>query len=206
MSQWGLMLAVLVAGYVIGSISFAVLISRAKGVDIFKVGSGNPGATNVMRALGKPAGYTCFVLDALKGMVAVLVGKGVSLSYGVGDPFLVATMGLIGAILGHSFSVFLRFRGGKGVATSVGGVLILMPWVLLTGAGVWIAAYFMFRYVSLASLLLGLSLPVTAFALGAGRGEQVLCVLLAILIFFRHRSNIQRLLKGTENRAGPMKS
>lgn len=206
MSQWGLMLAVLGAGYVIGSISFAVLLSRARGIDIFTVGSGNPGATNVMRALGKPAGYACFALDALKGMVAVLAGQGAALSTGVGDPFLVATMGLIGAILGHSFSIFLRFRGGKGVATSVGGLVILMPWVLLIGAGVWVAVFFAFRYVSLASLILGLSLPVTALILGEGRGELVLCLLLAILILFRHRSNIKRLLKGTENRAGPMKS
>ncbi|MEY3000684.1 MAG: hypothetical protein RL648_898 [Verrucomicrobiota bacterium] len=206
MTQLGLMLAVLVAGYVIGSISFAVLLSRARGVDIFKVGSGNPGATNVMRALGKPAGYACFVLDALKGMVAALVGKGVALTYGIGDPFLLATFGLIGAILGHSFSVFLRFRGGKGVATSVGGLLILMPWVILTGAVVWVGTYFTFRYVSLASLLLGASLPLTALVIGEGLPKQVLCLLLAILIFFRHRANIKRLLNGTEHRAGPMKS
>lgn len=205
MLQWGLMLAVPVAGYLIGSISFAVLLSRARGVDIFKVGSGNPGATNVMRALGKPAGYACFALDALKGVVAALAGKGVALGYGAGDPFLLATMGLIGAILGHSFSVFLRFRGGKGVATSVGGLVVLMPWVLLVGAGVWILVYGIFRYVSLASILLGVSLPLSAFFLGEGRAEQVLCVLLALLILFRHRSNIKRLLQGTENRAGPMK-
>ncbi len=191
MTQLGLMLSVLVAGYVIGSISFAVLLSRARGVDIFKVGSGNPGATNVMRALGKPAGYACFVLDALKGMVAALVGKGVALTYGIGDPFLLATFGLIGAILGHSFS---------------GGLLILMPWVILTGAVVWVGTYFTFRYVSLASLLLGASLPLTALVIGEGLPKQVLCLLLAILIFFRHRANIKRLLNGTEHRAGPMKS
>lgn len=204
MLHLGIVLAVLILGYVVGSISFAVLISKAKGVDIFTVGSGNPGATNVMRALGRTAGYLCFGLDALKGIVAALMGKGVALQSGL-DPFLLGTLGLVGAILGHSFSLFLRFKGGKGVATTVGGLLILMPWVILIGAIVWLSAYFLTRYVSLASILLGASLPISAFALGSGWPERILCLLLCLVILGRHRSNIKRLLSGTEHRAGPMK-
>jgi glycerol-3-phosphate acyltransferase PlsY len=205
MADAGSMVVILLAGYLIGSISFAVLISRAKGVDIFTVGSGNPGATNVMRALGKPAGYSCFVLDALKGSLAALAGMGLALRMGT-DPFLTGTFGLVGAILGHSFSIFLRFRGGKGVATTVGGLFVLMPWVLIAGAAVWIVMYLVFRYVSLASLLLGASLPITAVLMKNGPYQITLCGLIALLIFVRHRSNIKRLINGTENRAGPMKS
>jgi glycerol-3-phosphate acyltransferase PlsY len=197
-------LCALIAGYLIGSVSFAVLIARARGVDIFKVGSGNPGATNVLRVLGKPAGYGCFLLDAFKGVAAVLIGVGIARGFGAGTE-LTAIFGLSGAILGHSFSLFLGFKGGKGVATTVGGLLALMPYVMLIGLLVWLVVFYSTRYVSLASILLGLSLPVSAVLLGVGQASMVLCLLLAVLIVVRHRANIRRLLAGEENRASRTK-
>lgn len=191
-------------GYLLGSISFAVLIARSAGVDIFRVGSGNPGATNVLRVLGKPRGYACFLLDALKGAVAVLAGIG--LSGGAAGPETLGVLALMGAILGHSFPVFLRFRGGKGVATTIGGLLVLVPWVLLIGLAVWLVVFYSSKYVSLASLCLGVSLPVSSFLLGNSVLMNGVTLLLALLIGVRHRSNIQRLLAGTENRAGGKKS
>ncbi len=193
------------ASYLVGAIPFAVLIARVRGIDILREGSGNPGATNVMRVVGKPFGYACFVLDALKGVSAVLIGKGLALEGGV-DPQLMGILALLGAIIGHSFSVFLRFKGGKGVATTVGGLFTLLPLVMLIGAILWLVVFFIFRYVSLASLVLGISLPVSAVLLGQNRASIGLCAALAILIVIRHRTNIQRLLAGTENRAGRKKS
>lgn len=194
----------LVAGYVVGSISFAVLIAKAHGVDIFKLGSGNPGATNILRNLGRKAGYTCFLLDAFKGIASALIGFGLARLFAVPEGELCAVLGLAGAIFGHSFSAFLGFRGGKGVATTVGGLLVILPVVMLIGIAVWLAVFYSTRYVSLASIVLGLSLPVSAvfFASSLGRG---LCLVLAVVILLRHRANIQRLLRGTENRAGGLK-
>lgn len=195
----------LIIGYLIGSISFAVLISRAKGVNIFEVGSGNPGATNVMRSLGKPLGYICFLLDAFKGIIAVIVGKYLAMEFGA-DPLAVGITGLFGSIIGHSFSCFLRFKGGKGVATTVGGMFALLPEVMLIGVITWLVVFFIFKYVSLASIILGISLPVSAFLLNEQPLSLGLCAVLAVLIVIRHKSNIQRLLAGTENRAGSIKS
>ena len=189
---------VLALGYLVGSIPFAVLIARAKGEDIFRLGSGNPGATNVLRNLGKPAGYLCFALDALKGFAAA---GWPALAFAGERSITLAVAGLVGAILGHSFSAFIGFRGGKGVATTIGG-LIAVNWIaVLVGCGVWAAAFFAWRYVSLASILLALSLPLTSLALpDRPDSERLLMVALAALILVRHRSNISRLLKGTENR------
>lgn len=190
------------AGYILGSVSFAVLIAKSHGIDIFKVGSGNPGATNVLRTLGKKAGYTCFLLDAFKGIGAALIGLGLSRNAPEASPELLGIVGLASAIIGHSFSVFLRFKGGKGVATTVGGLLMLYPLVMLIGIVVWLVMFYSFRYVSLASIALGLSLPISALFLSTRTG-LVLCFLLALVIVVRHRANIHRLIQGTENRAKP---
>ena len=131
-------LLITIIGYLLGAISFAVIIARSKGVDIFKEGSGNPGATNVKRILGKKWGYTVFSLDALKGFTAA----GLPLIV-YGDVRL-AVIGLIAAILGHSFSVFFKFRGGKGVATTIGGLLALMCPVVLIGL-VRLVDYFLYE-------------------------------------------------------------
>ena len=206
MVPWLAALGSLAAGYVVGSISFAVLIAKSHGVDIFKLGSGNPGATNILRNLGTKAGYTCFLLDAFKGIGSALMGFGLARVLHVETGELCAVAGLAGAIIGHSFSVFLGFRGGKGVATTVGGLFVILPWVMLIGVAIWLLTFYSTRFVSLASILLGVSLPVSALllprvsALGLG-----LCGLLAVILVVRHRSNIQRLLAGTENRSGKKK-
>ena len=205
MSAYPAYFASLLAGYLIGSVSFAVLIARSKGVDIFSSGSGNPGATNVLRTLGKPYGYACFLLDALKGVAAVLIGYGMAVKFG-GGPALAGIAGLLGSILGHSFSLFLKFRGGKGVATTVGGVFALLPYVMLVGVVVWLVVFFAFRYVSLASLALAVSLPVSAWYFYQDPRAVGFCIFLAALIVIRHRSNIKRLIAGTENRAGRKKA
>ena len=185
-----------IIGYLLGAISFAVLISRSQGVDIFKVASGNPGATNVKRALGSKWGNTVFALDALKGYAAAFWPIAV-----MGDSGLqLGIIGLIAAIIGHSFSVFLKFRGGKGVATTMGGLLAIMPIVLLIGIAVWAALFFSTRLVALASILFGVSLPVSGFLLyTVGDPRFTLGVVLGILIVARHRSNIARMLGGNEN-------
>ncbi|MEO0797222.1 MAG: glycerol-3-phosphate 1-O-acyltransferase PlsY [Verrucomicrobiota bacterium] len=187
----------LLLGYVLGAIPFAVIIAKRHGVDILKEGSGNPGATNVKRVLGKTAGNLCFVLDLLKGFVATLIPK-LLLD---GDAALsIAILGLVGAILGHSYSIFIGFKGGKGVAVTMGGLLALAPFVLLGGLLVWVATFYTSRYVSLASIVFGISLPLLALMAGSPTVLTSFLALLAVLIAYKHKSNIQRLLSGTENR------
>ena len=183
-----------VAGYLLGSISFAAIISKRQGIDIFTEGSGNPGATNVKRVLGSKWGNLVFALDALKGLVAA------------GWPILIlgeiklAVIGLVAAILGHSFSVFLKFRGGKGVATTMGGLLAIMPHSLGIGLLAWVIVYYATKLVALASILFAFSLPASAFYLyGQTDPRFTLSMMLCILIVFRHRSNMRRLLQGKEN-------
>jgi acyl phosphate:glycerol-3-phosphate acyltransferase len=185
------------AGYLLGSVSFATLIAKRHGVDIFKEGSGNPGATNVKRVLGKKAGNTVFFLDFLKGAVAALIPLLIAASE---HRELLAIVAILAAIAGHSFSIFLKFRGGKGVATTMGGFLALAPWVLLIGVVFWIIFYYSLRYVSLASIIFGVSLPISAYFLNESNWILGFCGLITLLLIVRHRSNIVRLLNGTENR------
>lgn len=166
-------------------------------MDIFKEGSCNPGATNVKRVLGKTAGNTVFVLDFLKGFVAGLLPL---LLAAENNREWLAICAILSAIAGHSFSVFLKFRGGKGVATTMGGFLALVPWVLLIGIAVWLVVFYASRYVSLASILFGLSLPISAFFLKESNWVMGFCAVIAALLVIRHKSNISRLLNGTENR------
>ncbi len=185
-----------VVGYFLGAISFAVLVAKSQGVDIFKEGSGNPGATNVKRTLGAKCGNTVFALDALKGFIAAAWPL---LAY-QGDQRL-AVIGLIAAILGHSFSVFLKFRGGKGVATTIGGLLALMWQVLVIGLLVWVVIFYASKMVALASILFAISLPIASyFFYGANDPRFYLGLVLAVLIVVRHRSNITRMFSGKENK------
>lgn len=190
---------VLIAGYLLGSVSFAVLIARTQGVDILKEGSGNPGATNVKRVLGSRLGNTVFFLDVLKGFIAA----GWPLLYwGAADESSLAlgVLGLVAGIAGHSFSCFLKFKGGKGVATTMGGLAALMPIVLLVGLLAWIIVFYASRIVAIASIAFALSLPLGAFFMYSALDLRFgLGLLLALLIILRHRSNIQRLLRGEEN-------
>jgi glycerol-3-phosphate acyltransferase PlsY len=184
-------------GYLLGAISFAVIVARSQGVNILTYGSGTPGATNVTRALGSKFGNIVFALDALKGGIAagwpiVVFGGELGLKLGI--------IGLIASILGHSFSVFLKFKGGKGVATTMGGLVVIMPAVLLIGVAVWAAIFYSTRLVAIASMLFAVSLAVSAYVLyGVGDSRFTLGSVLAVLIVVRHRSNIARMLQGKEN-------
>jgi|TARA_B110000093_G_scaffold86941_1_gene94096 glycerol-3-phosphate acyltransferase PlsY len=185
-----------IVGYLLGAISFAVIVARSQGVDILKYGSGNPGATNVTRALGSKFGNIVFACDALKGFVAA----GWPLLWMGEEGLQLGIIGLIASIIGHSFSVFLKFKGGKGVATTMGGLVAIMPIVLLLGVAAWAAIYFTIRMVAIASILFAVSLPISAYWLyGSGDPRLTLGVVLGVLIVLRHRSNISRMLKGTEN-------
>ena len=191
------MLLVTGLGYLFGAISFAVLVAKSKGVDIFKEGSGNPGATNVKRVLGSKCGNMVFALDAIKGLLAALWPRLV-FEGELGLKF--AVLGLIAAIIGHSYSVFLKFRGGKGVATTMGGLLAIMPLVLLIGLVVWAICFYSTKIVALASILFGVSLPIAALGLfGVADPRFTLGLILGVLIVLRHRSNIARMFAGKEN-------
>jgi glycerol-3-phosphate acyltransferase PlsY len=195
-------------GYLIGSVNFAVLIAKKHGVDILKEGSGNPGATNVKRVLGKGPGNLVFALDALKGFVGAglptLVGYVIaSQNIAVvipGDSFVHGVAGFVGTLLGHCFSCFLKFKGGKGVASTIGGLLVLLPVPILIGAALWGLVFLLSRYVSLASIALGVSLPVSCFFLKYGQSQLWFAAAIAAFNVWTHRSNIGRLLAGTENR------
>ena len=182
-------------GYLIGSISFASIIARIKGVDIFKEGSGNPGATNIKRVMGAKWGNLVFTLDASKGFISA----GLPLIIFEGDNRL-AVVALIASILGHSFSIFLKFRGGKGVATTMGGLLALMWMVLFIGILLWLLLFFTTKIVALASLIFAVSLPITAyFIYGHQDPRFYLGIILLLVILLRHRANINRIFSGEEN-------
>lgn len=190
------------AGYVLGALPFGFLVARAHGVDIFAAGSRNPGATNVRRVLGAGPGNTVLILDALKGAVAA--GWPLFAVWGAlrqfSDPKLPGYVGLAAAILGHSFSCFTRFRGGKGVATAAGGLLALLPLVGACAAALWVVAFLLFRYVSVASIAAAVSLPFLALAFRNGTIAVSLCAVVGVFVVIRHRANIARLATGTEKR------
>ena len=198
-------IAVTIIGYLLGSIPFGVLVAKKYGVDIYQVGSGNPGATNVLRQIGKTAGYMVFILDFLKGLVATVWFLLPIFSFS-GDITL-SLWGLPAAVLGHTLPLFAKFRGGKGVATAMGGLLGVMPVCLLIGLVCWIVIFFSTRYVAVASIGFGASLPVYSLVdywTGDPNSRQVGTVFLAFLvtgwIVWRHRENLVRLKAGTENR------
>lgn len=192
-------IAVVIIGYLLGAISFAVIIAKSRGVDIFAEGSGSPGATNVKRVIGSGPGNLCFALDALKGFVAAGWPQMQSMAL-QSSPEMLSILGLAAAIVGHSFSIFIKFKGGKGVATTMGGIFAMMPLVLLSGLIVWAIAFYSSRYVSLASILFGVSLPIFSAIYQTGSALIGFSLVIAVLIVVRHQSNIKRLLAGTENR------
>jgi glycerol-3-phosphate acyltransferase PlsY len=201
-------------GYLLGSVNFAVLVAKKHGIDILKEGSGNPGATNVKRVLGKGPGNLVFALDALKGFVGAglptLVGYVIAaLSIPLvidGGAFIHGIAGLVGTLLGHCFSCFLKFKGGKGVASTIGGLIVLLPIPIVIGAAIWGVVFLLSRYVSLASIALGVSLPLSCWllplftSLTFGQPQFWFAAAIAAFNVWTHRSNIGRLLSGTENR------
>lgn len=196
--------ALILVAYLLGAVPFGLLLARLKGVDIRKVGSGNIGATNVLRSVGKPWGIATFALDALKGFVPAFVFPIVGSR--LGSHFqsleLPAVLCGVAAILGHNFPVYLGFKGGKGVATSAGALLGLAPLAVAIGMAVWAVFFFTLRYVSLASIVAALSIVVSGWALYRGGGLllPVVLTVLGALVIARHHANIRRLLNGTESR------
>lgn len=193
---------VLLAAFLLGSVPTGYLVGRLRRIDIRQHGSGNIGATNVLRTLGKPLGILVFVIDALKGLAAVLVPLWL---LGPDVPAWLPVMAGVAAVAGHNYTPWLGFKGGKGIATSAGVLLGLMPWAVLVVAVVWFAVFSATRYVSLASMLAALALPVAVAGLwSAGIGGNapllVFALLLSALAIWRHRSNIGRLRAGTEPR------
>ncbi len=195
-SDWLSVLAAAAGSYLLGSVPFGLLLARARGVDIRSVGSGNIGATNVFRAVGKGPGLLTFFLDFLKGLLPVLAA-GHWLAPDTAAPILCGCA----AIAGHIWTVFARFRGGKGVATGA-GVVVGIAWeAVIIGLICWIIVFALTRYVSLASIITAGSVGISGWILYPGRRlVPATLTLLAALLIVRHRSNIVRLLKGTENR------
>ncbi|MEM8953790.1 MAG: glycerol-3-phosphate 1-O-acyltransferase PlsY [Verrucomicrobiota bacterium] len=199
----------IVAAYVVGATPFGYLAGKWRGIDIRKHGSGNIGATNVLRTLGKPLGITVFILDFLKGLAPALAA--LNLFPGSGSGSLIPIAVALATILGHNFTFWLGFKGGKGIATSAGALVALMPLPILAALVVWLTTFFSFKYVSLASMLAALAVPVTLAALQFTRGPQdfpllIFASLIACLAIFRHKSNIKKLFAGTENRFEKKKS
>jgi glycerol-3-phosphate acyltransferase PlsY len=219
----GLDLLLPIASFACGSIPFSLLVGLAKGVDIRKVGSGNVGATNLGRALGRRYFFLGFALDMLKGLVPVLVAGSVLNALGDPAPALRTQLVWLGcalaSVLGHVFSPWLKLRGGKGVATAFGAMLGVFPTMTFVGVGAllaFLAALAVWRTISISSLVAGASLPISLALWGLGlrnlhggpesflRYVPVLmvCVLLLVLVIYTHWTNIQRLRAGTEPKIG----
>lgn len=196
---------VVVGAYLLGSMPTGYLVARARKVDIRTVGSGNIGATNVFRVLGNQAGTFVLVTDFLKGLLACILLPRVAdwitqAPPGVAPAESLEILAGIGAVLGHNYTCWLRFKGGKGIATSAGVLVALVPKAVPILLLVWIAVFVARRYVSLASISAALALPPAAWLTGSSRTLLVVAAGLMLLAVYKHRPNIGRLLKGTEPR------
>jgi glycerol-3-phosphate acyltransferase PlsY len=211
-------LILIVCSYLVGAIPFGFLIAKAHGIDIREIGSGNIGATNVSRALGKKWAYICFALDVLKGLIPILIA-----SYILSDMVLSIRIWLLlgvgaAAILGHVFPVYLKFKGGKGVATSLGVVLGFWPWYTITGLvtfAIWAIIVRTSKYISLGSILVAIIFPIVLSAAIIIIPEWhfaslwpliAAAVALGAILVVRHIDNIKRLVAGTEHKIGESKS
>ena len=189
------------AAYLIGSLSFAVIVSRVMGLnDPRTYGSGNPGATNVLRSGNKTAAILTLVFDALKGYVPVLLVVIFGPAYGLGE----GTAALVGlaAFLGHLWPVFFRFQGGKGVATAAGVLLGLNPWLGAATLLTWVIIAAFFRYSSLAAIVAAAFAPFYQLLIWGGGSTAMAVAVMGLLLIWRHSANIQKLLKGTESKLG----
>ena len=188
---------VLVSSYLLGSIPFSFLVGRAFGVaDVRRVGSGNVGATNVLRSAGKTAGLLALILDAAKGAAASLLALWL-----VPDRPTVAALAAVTAVLGHMYPVWLRFQGGKGVAAGLGAFAPLVPKAAMAATGVFLLTLMATRYVSIGSIVGTVALAALAFVFGSPAVAWA-ATLTAVLVVVRHRSNLKRLQDGSERRAG----
>src|SRR6266536_5918030 len=197
----------LLGSYLLGSIPFGYLAGRLVGIDIRKAGSGNVGATNVVRVLGKRYGYPVFALDVLKGFgavkIAMLMAPGRPPEWN--SPEIVGILAAMSSVLGHLYPPWLKFKGGKGVATSAGALFALTPVATLIGVAIWIIVFWLTRYVSLASITAAFVLPIVIVVVSSqdqNRRKSLAyssaCV--AAVVIWRHRSNLSRLMRGTEPR------
>lgn len=186
----------IVLAYLLGSIPFGYLAGRARGIDIRTVGSRNIGTTNVFRTLGKGWGVAVLVADVGKGLAAVLIAQ--ALTDGAGWPILAAAA----AVIGHVAPVWLRFKGGKGVAVAAGALIGLMPLASLILVGGWVVIVLVTRYVSVASIAAAIAFTPLAWALGYGWEYLVFAAVVSALVLWRHRGNMKRLAAGEELRFG----
>jgi glycerol-3-phosphate acyltransferase PlsY len=193
-------LIIIILAYLVGSIPFGLILSKlfAK-TDIRKAGSGNIGATNVFRVLGKKLGALTLLFDILKGAVFVLIAEGITNSE------IWASLAGLAAFLGHLYPIYLKFRGGKGVATSIGIFLFLAPYALFVDLGIFLLVVYQTRYVSFSSLIAAALLPVILLVFAYSKIYIILALIMGVFIFLRHRENIQRLRQGRENRIGEKK-
>lgn len=202
----------IVFSYLLGSVSFALIIAKAYGKDLRIVGSGNIGATNLSRVAGKKWGYICFLLDVSKGLVPMLITRGfVATQPSITELFLWLTVGCA-AILGHVFPIYISFKGGKGVATSFGVALGLWPYFTICAAiaiVVWLAVVLIWRYVSLGSITAAIVFPVVlAVLISVLKDWQfanlwpllIVAAVIPLMIIIRHRENIKRILAGIEGK------
>lgn len=201
MNETLLSLLAVVAAYLIGSLSFAVIVSQVFGLaDPRSYGSKNPGATNVLRSGNKKAAILTLVFDALKGVVPVLLVQFYGPRFGLGE----GTVALVGlaAFLGHLWPVFFKFQGGKGVATAAGVLLAFSPWLGLATLATWIVIAFFFRYSSLASIVAAAFAPFYQLLIWGAGPLAAAIVVMSLLLIWRHAANIQKLMAGTESKLG----
>lgn len=196
-------LLIFLLSYLLGSIPWGYVFARSKGIDIRQQGSGNIGAANVLRVMGKKWGYLVFLCDFLKGFLSVKLGSLIA-AYFLADVALANVIAATACVLGHDYPVWLGFKGGKGIATLAGVVLSLFPPMVFVSFGVvWIAVFLIGRYTSLASISAAVALPIAGSMIDAETDRPLLVgfsVFMGALAIWRHRSNIVRLLNGTENR------
>ena len=202
------LLITLFFAYLAGSLPTGFLVARAMRVDITQVGSGNIGATNVFRVLGKGPGALVLIVDLLKGALAVLVAPMLAAAMTPTDSLALPALAALGAVLGHNYTCWLGFKGGKGVATSAGAMAALIPPAFGVTVITWLLVFFLSRYVSMASIAAAVILPVATIFTVSGPTRWPLVAFtsaLAALAVWRHRANIERLKAGTEHRINKSK-
>lgn len=182
------------AAYLIGSVPTGLLLGKAYGIDVRTAGSGNIGATNLYRTVGRKVGIITLICDCLKGLLPVVL-----VSFSSLPTEFAAWVGLA-AFCGHVFSVFLKFRGGKGVATALGVFLALAPLAVAIAIALFAGMMFLWRYVSLGSICAAAAMPLAVYVLGGSRSVTIVTSVIAVIVIIRHLENIKRLISGTENR------
>lgn len=202
------LLVVILLAYLMGSIPTGYLVARVRGVDIRSVGSGNIGATNVFRVLGRSAGVFVLVTDAVKGVAACKIAPVIAVRLAgaaSGWESWLPVLAGVTAILGHNYTCWLRFKGGKGIATTAGVMLALVPLAFVMVLSVWLVVFGISRYVSLASVVAAAALPVVTWFAGAPAPLVGITVVIGALAIHKHKANLQRLRDGTEHRFGNRK-